>query len=135
MTLIICNNSNCMYSKNRNDGLYQCGCTTIGITLKNECDTFMIHPILTHGKMKIKCAAIRYNGQIYDGESHAKIGIKMVQDGVCPEPYPHGEDQGFVTECGRYVRREPALIIAISAGQVEDGKTFQPNKLFSEDLK
>jgi len=56
--------------------------------------------------MKIKCAAIRYNGQIYEGASHAKIGIKMVQDGVCPEPYPHGEDQGFVTECGKYVRSE-----------------------------
>jgi len=38
------------------------------------------------------------------------------------------------TDCGRYVRREPALMIAIRAGQVEQGETFQPNKLFSEDL-
>lgn len=84
--------------------------------------------------MKIKCAAIRYNGQIYEGKNHFQIGSKMVADGLCSK-FPGGDDQGFVTECGRYVRREPALIIAIRAGQVEKGKTFQQNKLFSEDLK
>lgn len=85
--------------------------------------------------MRIKCAAIRYNGNIYEGNSHYEIGSKMIKDNVCVPPFPGGEDQGFVTECGRYVRREPALAIAIRSGQVEDGKTFQPHKLFSEDLK
>jgi len=85
-------------------------------------------------QMRIKCAAIRFNGKIYEGESHFKIGSRMVKDGICNK-FPGGDDQGFVTECGMYVRREPALIIAIKAGQVEAGKTFQPNKLFSEDLR
>jgi hypothetical protein len=91
--------------------------------------------IKNYKTMRIKCAAIRYNGKIYEGNSHAEIGIKMVRDGICPEPYPHGDDQGFVTECGVYVRREPALIIAITAGQVDKDNTFHHSKLFSEDLK
>lgn len=86
-------------------------------------------------EMRIKCAAIRYNGEIYEGKSHAEIGIKMVKNNICPRPYPSGDDQGFVTECGRYVRREPAQVIAIHAGQVDPDKLFHPEKLFSEDLK
>lgn len=78
--------------------------------------------------IRIKCAAIKYNGKIY-------VGLKMISDGICPRPYPSGDEQGFVTECGLYVRREPALIIAIDAGQVVKGKTMHPNKLFSEDLR
>ena len=56
----------------------------------------------------------------------------MLKDGVCKRPYPSGKNQGFVTECGMYVTREQALVIAIEAGQVENDKTGQ---LFSEDLK
>jgi len=84
--------------------------------------------------MRIKCAAIRYKDEIYEGFCHADIGIKMVKDGICPSPYPSGEDQGFVTECGKYVRRAPALMIAIKSGQVKQGWTMTNNELFSEDL-
>ena len=82
--------------------------------------------------MRIKCAAIRYQGKVYEGESHPRIGSWMVREGICPEPYPSGDDQGFVTECGLYVRREPAMVIALRAKQVR--KTIHPRKLFSEDL-
>ena len=85
-----------------------------------------------HIRVKIKSAAILYNNQIYSGESHTLIGLKMLKDGVCKRPYPSGKNQGFVTECGMYVTREQALVIAIEAGQVEKDKTGQ---LFSEDLK
>lgn len=85
--------------------------------------------------MRIKCAAIRYHGQIYEGESHCLIGLKMVEDQICPAPYPGGEDQGFITECGCFVRRAPALMIAIKSGQVVAGKTMHPRHLFSEDLR
>lgn len=84
--------------------------------------------------MRIKCAAIRHSGKIFEGHNHAVIGCSMVDLGDCEPPYPGGEDQGFVTECGKYVRREPALMIAIKAGQVEAGKTINRRKLFSEDL-
>ena len=83
--------------------------------------------------MRIKCAAIRYIGNVYEGESHYAIGQKMIADGVC-EKIPGGDAQGFVTECGKYVRRAPALMIAIGAGQVEEGKTLNPLHLFSEDI-
>ena len=84
--------------------------------------------------MRIKCAAIRYDGKIFEGKNHSSIGLKMVRDGVCKPPYPSGDDQGFVTECGRYVRRAPALFIAHKAGQLK-GKTLHSRELFSEDLK
>ena len=83
--------------------------------------------------MRIKCAAIRYKGNIYEGSSHAEIGLRMVIEGICPAPYPAGDDQGFITECGMYVRREPAKVIALSSGQVT--RTIHPKMLFSEDLK
>jgi len=85
-------------------------------------------------EMRIKSAAIRHKGQIYTGTSHAEIGLKMIDDGVCKPPFPGGDDQGFVTECGEYVRREPALAIAIYAGQVQPGNHTHREKLFSEDL-
>ena len=81
--------------------------------------------------MKIKCAAILYDGKIYEGKSHSEIGIKMIEDGVCEIPYPSGENQGFVTDSGKYVNREEAMIIACNANQI---KVKRGNKLFSEDL-
>jgi hypothetical protein len=85
--------------------------------------------------MRIKCAGIRYQGKVYEGRRHHEIGMKMIADGVCPRPYPSLEDdQGFVTECGRFVMRIPAMAIAIRAGQVKEGETCHPRMLFSEDL-
>lgn len=87
-----------------------------------------------NGIKRIKCAAIRYEDQIYEGNDHASIGQKMVRDGICEAPFPGGDDQGFVTTCGKYVRRAPARMIALRAGQIGD-KTHHPKLLFSEDLR
>lgn len=40
--------------------------------------------------IRIKCAAIKYNGKIYEGNSHAEIGLKMISDGICPRPIRAG---------------------------------------------
>lgn len=85
--------------------------------------------------MKIKCAAILFNGKIYEGENHPVIRQKMLEDGICKCPYSGGKAQGFVTECGRFVSRKEAMQIAIKAGQVDPGKTTLTCNLFSEDLK
>jgi hypothetical protein len=58
----------------------------------------------------------------------------MIKDHVCMRPFPGGDKQGFVTECGKYVTRKEALVIAIAAGQVVEGKTHHYEHLFSEDL-
>ncbi len=84
--------------------------------------------------LKIKCAAIRYKDKVYEGVSHAKIGIKMIRDGICPGPYPSGNDQGFITECGKYVMRKAARMIALRAGQITEGNTLHPKLLVSQDL-
>lgn len=85
--------------------------------------------------MRIKCAAILYHDKVYEGRSHCEIGNKMIEDGVCPKPYLGGETQGFVTECGMFVRRPAALRIAVKAGQVVRGQTLSDHELYSEDLR
>jgi hypothetical protein len=84
---------------------------------------------------RIKCAAIQYQGKIYEGEAHCKIGHKMIADGVCKAPYPCCDAQGFVTEKGTFLSRYQALRVAAQAGQVVWGKTLHKDELFSEDLR
>ena len=85
--------------------------------------------------MRVKCAAILYEGKIYEGISHCDIGFDMLKRKVCNRPYPGGDAQGFVTECGKFVSREEALEIAIAARQVKRGQTTNNNQLFSEDIR
>lgn len=85
--------------------------------------------------MKIKCAAILYEGRVYEGERHDLIGYEMLRLGACRRPYPGGTAQGFVTDSGQFVGRSEALKIALEAGQVTAGTTSHPTDLFSEDLR
>ena len=85
--------------------------------------------------LRIKCAAIQHDGKIYEGQSHAEIGHQMLKDKACKRPFPGGDAQGFVTECGKFMSRMEAMYVAIAAGQVEEGKTCHPYKLFSEDIR
>ena len=84
--------------------------------------------------MKIKCAAILYNGVIYEGQSHCEIGLKMVREKICTPPYPHGEAQGFVSDDGKFFNRYQSLRIAIHAGQVPH-ELIKKEYLYSEDLR
>ena len=85
--------------------------------------------------MKIKSACIRYKGVIYEGRSHCEIGLWMVATGICPRPYPYGDEfQGFVTDDGRYVNRAEGLAIAIANNQIFH-KNGNKNQLYSEDLR
>jgi hypothetical protein len=65
-TLVICTNTRCIHSKARKDGAYQCGCTTIGINLKNECDTYMV---------------------LYSSDKCHKCGGEYITDGVHSNEY------------------------------------------------
>ena len=84
---------------------------------------------------KIKCAALWYDGKIYEGNNHADIGFQMVTKFRVCKRFPGPDYQGFVTEIGDYVNRYLALKIAIKAGQVIEGKTRRKDILFSEDLR
>ena len=83
---------------------------------------------------RVKCAAILYNGRVYEGLMHHLIGHRMLADGVCQRPFPGGPAQGFTTTVGCFVNREEALIIAVNAGQVEYSRCSAPPNLYSEDL-
>ena len=69
--------------------------------------------------MRIKCAAVRYSGKVYEGKDHADITYQMViesQGGVDLNEC----DKGFVTDTGLFVSMEAAYVIAGSAGQIGD---------------
>ena len=83
---------------------------------------------------RIKCAAIQFEGKIYEGEAHHLIGQQMIRDGVCQRPFPGGPAQGFVTEKGTFLNRYQALRVAAQAGQVVWGETINKEELYSEDL-
>ena len=79
--------------------------------------------------MRIKEAAIVFDGKIWTGSSHAQIirTIVLVTNGK----KVRGEMQGFVTEDGGFFGRVDAGKIALAAGQV---KKLRGQMLFSEDL-
>lgn len=81
------------------------------------------------GKMRIKEAAIIHGGKIWTGRRHHEV-IKKIIDDVGASQAPILGEQGFVTECGRFLGREAAAIVAFEAGQIPALK----RELFSEDL-
>jgi hypothetical protein len=83
-------------------------------------------------------AAIRFRGIIYSvgapGRHHDCIRLAAETTGEkyidCRE-----DDQGFIDSKGRYLRRRPALAVALKSGQAKpDCLGAKLRKLFSEDL-
>ncbi len=79
--------------------------------------------------MRIKEAAIVFEGKVWTGGSHSDIikTIVLVTKGT----RVRGETQGFVTEDGGFFDRVEAGRIALAAGQV---KKLRGSMLYSEDL-
>ena len=81
--------------------------------------------------MRIRAAAIMAkDGELFCGPDHAYI-LRHAD----PPGGLKGCEQGFVTECARFVRRKPALRIAKQAGQTKIILSAPHIGLFSEDLK
>jgi len=73
---------------------------------------------------KIRCAALEYKGEIFEGPSHVDAYYKL------QEKYPelkweeagsYDYRDGFVTTHGRFVLRPEAAQIASAADQIEEG--------------
>lgn len=82
----------------------------------------------------VDCAAIKRGLQVFvlpRPNRHCDVFVMLRKrfPGLQIQP----DDQGFVTNTGRFVSREEAAKIAIAAGQLAECK-FQPNYLFTEDL-
>lgn len=98
----------------------------------------------------VLCAAIWYKnlpthphaqkniatGLVVTGCNHAQIiNLMRALSGKRTNLAESGEhEQGFLTSKNRYVNREEALNISIREGQVIEGETQSPYRLFSEDL-
>ena len=67
--------------------------------------------------MRIKCAAVRYSGKVYEGKDHDDITYQMVIESQGAVDLDDC-DKGFVTDTGLFVSREAAYVIAGSAGQL-----------------
>ena len=76
---------------------------------------------------KIQSAAIRYEGKVYTGPSHANIHFS---DRI---PWKIGEE-GFVTTDGRFVDRAEAMKLAKEAKQIKEHGSVNPIFLHSCDL-
>lgn len=79
--------------------------------------------------MRIKEAAILNNGIVWTGRRHHNV-IKKIVDTLGMSAAPVLGEQGFVTECGKFLSREDAARVAFMAGQIPELK----RELFSEDL-
>ncbi len=85
--------------------------------------------------MKIKCAAIRYNGKLHEGRDHGEIIQRMIRARIVRHKMPKSGALGFVTDDGCFFGRTDALEIAIESGQVKRGETLSPNELYSADIE
>lgn len=69
--------------------------------------------------MKIAKSAIKYNGKIYTGIRHNLIAEEIRVD---HKDYRLKlEEQGFMTDTGKFVNREEAARIAFKTGQIPNG--------------
>lgn len=87
--------------------------------------------MLPLSKWRVTKAAVRSCGYIWSGWRHADILAKMRADGVDRLRCLHA-GQGFQTTGRAFVRRDEALEIAISSGQIDYRK--RPAVLLSEHL-
>lgn len=67
--------------------------------------------------MRIKEAAIIHDGVVWTGRRHHNV-IKKIVDECGIQAAPVLGEQGFVTECGKFLSREDAAKVAFEAGQV-----------------
>ena len=81
---------------------------------------------------KIIAAAVLRDGDVWTGNRHCDIIWAMASAG-CTKPI-RGDEQGFWTEDGWYLRRASAYGVAIENGQVDKDKLINKGVLTSEDL-
>jgi len=81
--------------------------------------------------------AIRYKGKIYSlpaPNRHHDVIRKIAEETGDKYIDALGDDQGFLDNTGRYLRRTPALNIAVKANQIKEGSEIIGNELYSENL-
>lgn len=70
--------------------------------------------------MRIRCAAILLeDGRVFEGAAHHEA-LANAHAVEADRVMVNRAEQGFMTECGRFVRRKPALRIALQADQVKE---------------
>lgn len=90
----------------------------------------MTRPPITH-------VAIRFGGKIYSlpkPNRHHDVIRKIVEETGADHVDGSEDDQGFLDESGRYLRRSQALVSALMNDQVKDPDGIRCGKLFSEDV-
>ena len=83
-------------------------------------------------KTKIKCAAIKFEGEVYTGKRHSDVIYYMVTECGVKPPVDNGI-QGFIDFEGNFYDRIEAKKIAVSAGQLI-ARASHRDELFSEDI-
>lgn len=94
-------------------------------------------PIHLAVRPKITHVAIRFQGVTYSlpaPNRHHDVIRHIVETTGVSHVDSHGDDQGFLDEGGRYLRRTQALHSAQLNNQLKSGIKIRMNMLFSEDI-
>lgn len=90
---------------------------------------------------KIKCAAYRWKGVVYEGRTHADVAfsgpselVEFGEDRRHTKNLHYLGEAGFVTTTGRFVDRRNAAGIAISSGQIKRLRFLPDGELDSSDI-
>lgn len=82
------------------------------------------------------CAAVRLSdGRIARGHRHHNCNRVIREDWLVTDPSLSDGEQGFMTSRNRFVGREEAMALQLSAGiPSADPSGYRSRELFSEDL-
>ncbi len=107
---------------------------SMGRQLVRDPGGFMVGMVGGSGGERVKGAAIRYAGKIYEGPIHATISDDIeAQLGREINHIPE-HDIGFTTSTGRFVGRQEAADIAEKSGQYTRPKEYSKADLDAKDL-
>ncbi len=89
---------------------------------------------MTRRAMKIKAAAVRVDRKVYTLPPPGRHNdvLRLIWE-VTGKRVPNHKEQGFVTECGRFLNRKQAGVVARRAGQIDELQ-WPHMGLNSEDL-
>lgn len=98
-------------------------------------DTAKRQPPETNGE-RLKSVAIRRDGEVLERGFHSHYQLRIAVDPNDPDPRHGrpGDVDGFMTSTGRFVDRDEARRVALSAGQIHASWKEASRQLLSSDV-
>lgn len=96
-------------------------------------DTFMDR--FRSGRLRLDRAAISDRSKTWSLPRPARhVDIMLHAMAEMGKPLSPDAEKGFLTECGNFLRRRPALVVALKSGQVKNRSCLKGRQLTTDDL-